>query len=107
MKIELDSISTTSSEYDLQAIKDDVATYVSDDGWNVFHYAANKQSDSIMEELVKNLKGIGETIMYCIVTRRSVTCSCVLIRVKIQFATILINLQEHYKHNNKFGHCTF
>ena len=58
----MDSISSASSE-NLQAIKTDVATFVSEDiGWNVFHYAADHESDSIMEELVKHLKGICETI---------------------------------------------
>ena len=69
LQIEMDSISSASSE-NLHAIKTDVATFVSEDiGWNVFHYAADHESDSIMEELVKHLKGIGETIVYSIVTR--------------------------------------
>ena len=59
-QLEVDSLSSSSCEYDPQAVKDQVAAF--NDGLNVYHYAAENQSVFVMEELVKYLKGIIEEL---------------------------------------------
>lgn len=51
----LDSLSPHTG--DMAAIQEEVAQYASDEGWNVFHYAAYYHSLDMMERLVTLLKG--------------------------------------------------
>ena len=44
------------TEQELAAIKAELASFIDQErGWNVFHFAAHHQSDSIMEKLVEFL----------------------------------------------------
>ena len=55
--MKLDSLADA-SEHDLNVVKAEVGSYEdAEKGWSVFHYAANHQSDSIMEKLVEFLAG--------------------------------------------------
>lgn len=52
------------SEHDIGAIKREVADFVDEKGWSVFHYAAYNKSQPIMEILVQHLKGIFKFCIY-------------------------------------------
>ena len=55
------------SEHDLNLVKAEVASFEDDEkGWNVFHYAANHQSDAIMEKLVEFIGKQLVTVFACI-----------------------------------------
>ena len=62
LQLLMDSLSPLAG--DIASVQEEVAQYTSDEGWNVFHYAAYYHSDYIMEQLVTFLKGKNVAVVF-------------------------------------------
>ena len=67
MLLKVDSLlSGGASTHDINLIKEDVAMFKDDTSdWNVFHYAAHHNSDSILEKLIEFLRGKFKKLRWC------------------------------------------